>query len=409
MPRRNGPGCRNADDLVAAGRTANDLDVPALHSEPVRDGFHDRLVGAAVFGRSGDINLHRSILLRLDPVLFCVRRNTDRQGNRPAHDAAGRMAGFVYNVERMQTFFLVGPTAVGKSAVALQLARLLNAEIVSADSMQVYRGMDIGTAKPSAAERKHVPHHLIDVCDIIEPFDVKRFVDLANEAIHDIQARKKTAAVVGGSGLYVRALRHGLFEGPSRNTQLREGLERRSAPELFEELQRLDPVTARGIDRHNPRRLVRALEVLYETGKPIRELQTQWDTDAAQRSAPAIGLTRERTDLAERIDRRIEEQMAAGWVDEVRRLLPLGLEKNATAMQAAGYRELVAHVQGDLSLAEAVALIKTRTRQLAKRQLTWFRREPRLQWIEIGRGEQPSETASRVGDLFHQQEKSSAR
>ena len=319
------------------------------------------------------------------------------------------MTGFVYNVERMQTFFLVGQTAVGKSAVALQLARRLNAEIISADSMQVYRGMDIGTAKPGAAERRHVPHHLIDVCELLEPFDVKQFVVLANEAIRDIRARNKIAVVVGGSGLYVRALRQGLFEGPSRSRELRAGLERRSGPELFEELQRLDPVTAQRIDRHNPRRLVRALEVLYETGKPIRELQTQWDSDSVQRSAPAIGLTRERTDLAERIDRRIDEQMAAGWVDEVRRLLPLGLEKNATAMQAAGYRELVAHVRGELSLAEAVALIKTRTRQLAKRQLTWFRREPGLEWIEIGREEQPSETATRVWDVLQEQEKSSNR
>jgi tRNA dimethylallyltransferase len=319
------------------------------------------------------------------------------------------MADFVYNVERMQTFFLVGPTAVGKSAVALEVARRLNAEIVSADSMQVYRGMDIGTAKPDARERSLVPHHLIDVCDVNEPFDVKRFVDLANKAIQDIQARGKIALVVGGTGLYVRALRHGLFEGPSRNVELRARLESRSAPELFEELQRLDPVTARRIDRHNPRRLVRALEVFYETGQPIRQLQTQWDTDSARRSLPAFGLTRERADLTGRIDRRVEEQIDAGWVDEVRRLRPLGLEKNATAMQAAGYRELVAHVRGDLSLAEAVALIKTRTRQLAKRQLTWFRREPRLQWVEIGRGEQPSETATRVCELFHQQEKSSAR
>jgi len=319
----------------------------------------------------------------------------------------------------MQTLFLVGPTAVGKSAVAVPLARRLNGEIISADSMQVYRGMDIGTAKPGAAERSQVRHHLIDVCDLIESFDVKRFVDLANEAIQDIRSRKKIAVVVGGTGLYVRALRHGLFEGPSRNTELRARLERRSAADLFEELQRLDPVTAQGIDRQNPRRLVRALEVFYKTGKPIRELQTQWDTDPAQRiasrdaratrTAPAIGLTRERTDLAERIDRRIDEQMAAGWVDEVRRLLPLGLEKNATAMQAAGYRELVAQLRGELPLAEAVALIKTRTRQLAKRQLTWFRREPRLQWIEIGRGEQPSETATRVWDVLHEQENSSNR
>jgi len=207
----------------------------------------------------------------------------------------------------------------------------------------------------------------------------------------------------------VRALRHGLFEGPSRNKGLRTRLEAMTAPELFDELQRLDPRTAGRIDRHNPRRLVRALEVFHETGKPISELQAQWDEKHAPVSAPIIGLTRERTDLVERIEQRIDEQIAAGWVEEVRRLLPLGLEKNPSAMQAAGYRELAAHVRGEMSLGDTVALIKTRTRQLAKRQLTWFRREPQLQWIEIGRGEQPAETARRVRDIFHQQEKTSAR
>jgi tRNA dimethylallyltransferase len=309
----------------------------------------------------------------------------------------------------MQTLFLVGPTAVGKSAVALELARLIECEIVSADSMQVYRGMDIGTAKPTAAERDLVPHHLIDVCEVGDGFDAKQFVELASQAIANIHTRGRLALVVGGTGLYVRALRHGLFEGPARNEGLRARLEAMAAPELFEELQQLDPQTASRIDRHNPRRLVRALEVFHETGKPIGQLQTQWDPEHAPVSAPAIGLTRERADLVERIERRIDGQIAGGWVEEVRRLLPLGLEKNPAAMQAAGYRELVAHVRGEISLDNAVALIKTRTRQLAKRQLTWFRREPQLQWVEIGREEQPSETATRVRDIFHQQEKTSAR
>ncbi|MGD1020267.1 MAG: tRNA (adenosine(37)-N6)-dimethylallyltransferase MiaA [Verrucomicrobiia bacterium] len=309
----------------------------------------------------------------------------------------------------MQTLFLVGPTAVGKSAVALELARLVECEIVSADSMQVYRGMDIGTAKPTAAERAFVPHHLIDVRDVGDGFDAKQFVELASKVIAEIHSRGKQAVVVGGTGLYVRALRRGLFEGPSRNDKLRTRLEAMTPPELFEELQRLDPQTARSIDRHNPRRLVRALEVFHETGRPISELQTQWDEKHAPVSAPAIGLTRERADLVERIERRIDDQIAAGWVEEVRRLLPLGLEKNASAMQAAGYRELAAHIHGEISLDNVVALIKTRTRQLAKRQLTWFRREPQLQWIEIGREEQPAETAARVRDIFHQQGKTSAR
>ena len=173
----------------------------------------------------------------------------------------------------MQTIFLVGPTAVGKSAVALDLARSLKAEIASADSMQVYRGMDIGTAKPSAEERAAAPHHLIDVCEVDELFDVKRYVSLAGP----LMAHHASSIIVcGGTGLYVRALRRGLFEGPSRNPLLRARLEKMTASELFAELEKVDSLTASRIDRHNPRRLVRALEVFYETDKPMAELQKQW-------------------------------------------------------------------------------------------------------------------------------------
>ena len=308
----------------------------------------------------------------------------------------------------MQTVFLVGPTAVGKSAVALELARRIDAEVVSADSMQVYRGMDIGTAKPSADERALVPHHLIDVCKVSDVFDAKRFVDMATKAIAAIHERSRVALVVGGTGLYVRALRRGLFEGPSRDDELRARLEKMNAAQLFEELQRVDPQTAERIDRHNPRRLVRALEVFHGTGKPIGELQKEWTQGEIPRQARddsvGICLNRERDNLYARIERRIDEQIAAGWVGEVQQLLAGGLEKNATAMQAAGYRELVAHVRGDLSLAAAVALIKTRTRQLARRQLTWFRREPQLDWIQIGRNEPPSDAAKRILGIIQQRE-----
>jgi len=318
----------------------------------------------------------------------------------------------------VQTIFLLGPTAVGKSAVALELARKLDGEIVSADSMQVYRGMDIGTAKPTPTERATVPHHLIDVCDINEPFDVKRFVELASAALDDIHSRGKCALVVGGTGLYVRALRHGLCEGPSRDAKLRAELERKPVAELFAELQRVDPRTAARIDQHNPRRLVRALEVFYATGKPIAELQKEWgrnedgrpkDKDRRTKSGDGgqktedrrsetalFCLNRERDDLYARIELRIDGQIAAKWVDEVRALMARGLEQNAMAMQAAGYRELVAHLRGELSREEAVKLIKTRTRQLARRQLTWFRREPDVTWIEISRDETAVDTARRV-------------
>ena len=280
----------------------------------------------------------------------------------------------------MSPVFLVGPTASGKSAVALELARHLRAEIVSADSMQVYRGMDIGTAKIKG-------QHLVDVCDVTEPFDVKRYVTLAAALL----ATLPHALVVGGTGLYVRVLRQGLFEGPGRNQTLRGRLEAMPVPELFAELLHVDPKTAATVDRHNPRRLVRALEVFLQTGKSIRDFQTQSITGGL-----VIGLKRDREDLYRRIERRIDEQITAGWVDEVRQLMAHGLEQNKTAMQAAGYRELVAHLRGELALPEAVALIKTRTRQLARRQMTWFRREPDLIWIDVTRDELPSQTAGRI-------------
>ena len=270
--------------------------------------------------------------LEIGAVRACARQR-DWIGSKLAGHSAPAYRG------RVPTVFLVGPTAVGKSAVALEVAEALDAEIVSTDSMQVYRGMDIGTAKPTAAERALMPHHLIDVCEVSDVFDAKQFVELAGKVITDIHSRGKTALVVGGTGLYVRALRHGLFEGPPRNAKLRARLEAMTAPQLFEELQRVDPQTAKVIDRHNPRRLVRALEVFHQTGKPISELQNEWAKDGPENEmSPIVCLNRTREDLHARIERRIDEQIAVGWVGEVRQLLTHGLEKNAIAMQAAGYR-----------------------------------------------------------------------
>ncbi len=274
--------------------------------------------------------------------------------------------------------FLVGPTASGKSAIALELAGRLGSEIISADSMQVYRGMDIGTAKDKNAR-------LVDVCDIHESFDAKKFVELASPHL----AR---ALVVGGTGMYVRSLRQGLFTGPGRNDGLRARLEALPVEKLFAELQQLDSQTAATIDRHNPRRLIRALEVFHATGQSIRQFQTQ----TSRPSDFIFGLERDRKDLFARIERRIDEQIAAGWVEEVRQLLAQGLAKNPIAMQAAGYRELAAHLAGELTLPAAVTLIKTRTRQLARRQLTWFRREPGLEWIPVAADEPPTVTAQKI-------------
>jgi tRNA dimethylallyltransferase len=292
----------------------------------------------------------------------------------------------------MQTIYIVGPTAVGKTGVAIQLAGLLGAEIVSADSMQVYRGMDIGTGKATPEERSVVPHHLLDVCEPQEMFDVRRYVDLAGSAIGQIHARHRVALVVGGTGLYVRSLRFGLFDGPSRNPALRRKLEACSAGELFTVLSLVDPATAARIDRYNPRRLVRALEVFYTTGLSITDQQADTPGRGATYPGRLFVLERDRADLYRRIEARIDQQMADGWLDEVRSLLRRGLPPKATAMQAAGYRELAAHVRGEMTLPEAVALTKTRTRQLAKRQMTWFRREPQLISVPV----EPQETDERV-------------
>jgi tRNA dimethylallyltransferase len=277
----------------------------------------------------------------------------------------------------MALVYLVGPTASGKTAVAHVLARRLAAPVLSADSMQVYRGMDIGTAKDKAAR-------LVDLCDVTESFDVKRYVELARPHLQH-------AIVCGGTGLYIRALRQGLFDGPARDANLRQRLEALPATELFAELQRLDPKTAADIDRHNPRRLVRALEVFHATGQSIRDFQTQTH-------APDLifGLARDRADLHRRIEQRIDEQLAAGWLDEVRRLLDQGIEQNPVPLQAAGYRELIAVIRGRLTWADAITQIKARTRQLARRQITWFRREPGLEWIPVAADESPARTAQRI-------------
>ena len=280
--------------------------------------------------------------------------------------------------------FLVGPTAVGKTTVALELARRLDAEIVSADSMQVYRGMDIGTAKSSSAERAAVPHHLIDVVEVSERFDVARYVTLANAAVADIRHRGKTPLIVGGTGLYLRALTEGLSEAPDADPALRAELEAMGRERVLEELRRIDPEAAGRIGPHNFRRLVRALEICRLTGRKNSELRREWDPS---RLPLMHGLDRDRADLYARCDMRVEAMFRAGLVDEVRSLLPRGLAENTTARQALGYKEVIVHLRGETTLEETIALVKTRTRQFAKRQLTWFRHQARVEWIHVAADE----------------------
>jgi tRNA dimethylallyltransferase len=282
------------------------------------------------------------------------------------------------------SILIAGPTGVGKSEIALRLAEHLGGEIISVDSMQVYRGLDIGTAKPSPAERSCVPHHLVDVVDLTEPFDAAKFVTLARKAVGEITARGRVPIFCGGTGLYFKAFLEGLGEAPPADITLRAELEATPLEKLLHELRERDPATFEKIDQKNLRRIIRAVEVIRLTGKPFSAQRAGWNSELGTRSAELFfGLSRSANDLRHRIDIRVDEMFRRELVDETRRLLERGLAQNQTAMQAIGYRQVAEHLRGERSLSETIALVKIRTRQFAKRQLTWFRKHATLEWIEL--------------------------
>ena len=308
--------------------------------------------------------------------------------------------------------FIAGPTAVGKSALALALAEQRGGEIIAVDSMQVYRGLDIGTAKPTAAECVRVPHHLIDVAELTEAFDAAKFVALAQKAVAEIQSRGRIPIFCGGTGLYFKAYLEGLGEAPPSDKKLRAELEATPLADLLLELEQRDPVTFARIDRHNPRRVIRALEVIRLTGKPFSTQRSRWGEapDEPQPSAEGsrgrsphqmICLSRPAADLHARINARADEMFAAGLVEETRQVLQRGLEQNKTALQAIGYRQVVEHLRGERSLAETIELVKIKTRQYAKHQMTWFRKYASAQWIEILPGDSIAALSRRlITDIF---------
>jgi tRNA dimethylallyltransferase len=295
---------------------------------------------------------------------------------------------------------LGGPTASGKSEVGLQLAARVNGEIISVDSMQVYRGLDIGTAKPSAEERKRVRHHLVDIVDLKERFDAARFATLAGKAIKEIQARSRVPLLCGGTGLYFKALLEGLGEAPGADPQLRARLEQTPTGELLSELEEKDRATYERIDRKNRRRVIRAVEVIRLTGKPFSQQRSAWSKGERPEAGPLfVGLSRSAEDLRKRIDRRVEQMFERGLVAETEALLKQGLAGNATAMQALGYRQVADYLAGERSLPQTIALVKTRTWQYAKRQMTWFRRQSTLAWISADEGDTPAALADRIEKL----------
>ena len=284
-------------------------------------------------------------------------------------------------------YVVIGPTAAGKSDVAVRLAQQVDGEVVSADSMQVYRGFDIGTGKITAEEQGGIPHHLLDVVDPGEPFSAARFVELADEVIADIAGKGRRVVVAGGTGLYVRALLRGLFESPPADEQIRQE-HRREAAELgaaalHARLQTIDPEAAGRINDNDLVRISRALEVFQQTGQTISALQQAHRLAAPRYASLTLGINPPREELWQRIERRVHQMMELGWLDEVRRLVRAG-HGETHPMGALGYRQLSAHLRGELDLEEAVRQTVRDTRRFARRQMTWFSSEPDVRWHERG-------------------------
>jgi tRNA dimethylallyltransferase len=293
---------------------------------------------------------------------------------------------------RIAVGFIVGPTGAGKSALAMEVAERLNCEIVNADSRQFYRGMDLGTAKPSAEDRARVPHHLIDVRQPDEALDVAEFAQLARDAIEGIAARGRNPLVVGGSGLYLRVIRGGIFPGPPASAEIRDRLAKVAAEQgvahLHQRLRELDPEAANRIGVNDLYRIVRALEVFELTGETISAHQRRHRFADIGYDTLTVGVEVERPKLYASIDARFDAMVAGGLVAEVRTLIDAGYSPDQPPLSTIGYKQIAAYLRGEIALDDAVAQARQESRRLAKRQLTWFRREPQIVWLDPERGAQ---------------------
>lgn len=308
--------------------------------------------------------------------------------------------------QKPSIILLLGVTGSGKTATAVQLAEQLKAEIVSVDSMQVYRRMNIGTAKPTSEERAGVPHHLIDVAEPSELFSVARFVEMADAAIADIAGRGKVPLAVAGTPLYLMGLMYGMFEGPSADEAFRAELGRRAEREglaaLHAELARVDPDAAERIHPNDYKRIERALEVYHLSGRPLSAQQHQWDAEEMRYPATIVGIRRDKDDASRRINARVKAMMKAGLVDEVKSLLdePKGLGDQAR--QALGYAQIIRHIRDGMPLDDTVEQIKIQTRRLAKHQRTWFRKFQTARWLDVSQDEPASSICYRLVQLIRE-------
>jgi len=299
---------------------------------------------------------------------------------------------------------ILGVTGSGKGRLAFDLAQNIGAEIISVDSMKVYRRMDIGTAKPPKEARQKIKYHLIDVVEPSESFSVGLFVEQFNEAVEKIKKRDKPIVAVGGTALYIKALLYGLFDGPGSDEKIRRQLQTQAQEEgldkLYAELEQTDPVAAENIHPNDAKRIVRALEVFRLTGKPISTLQQQWNADEVEHPWTVIGLRRDKIDAAGRINQRVKKMIAAGLVDEVRSLLAEEEPLSKQARAAIGYAEIIEHLNSHTPLEEAIELIKKNTRRLAKGQRTWFKTFKDVNWLEVGQDEPPEKILRRTMELL---------
>ncbi len=308
------------------------------------------------------------------------------------------------HVRRKPLVVILGPTAVGKSRVAVEIAKRLDSDILTADSRQVYRGMDVGTDKPPVAARQGIAHHLIDLVDPDEPFNAGLFQRHATQLIEGLHQRRRLPLVVGGTGLYVRILLQGLCDAPPSDPGVRaqfcEEAREQGPSHMYERLASVDPVTAAKLHPGDISKIIRALEVLHLSGVPMSSFQAGHGFTERPFSALVIGLNRERTDLYRRIEERIDWQLANGLLEETRDLLARGYRRDALAMTGLGYRHVAAHLAGEYDWAEMVRLFKRDTRRFAKRQMTWFRRESEATWLMLEEGESLEETVARAMRLI---------
>ena len=303
---------------------------------------------------------------------------------------------------------LVGPTSVGKSDVAMKLALMLKTEIISADSRQIYRGMDIGTAKPSLEARKQVIHHMIDMVDPDQRFNAGQFRSLAHRSIERLHRNGKVPIVVGGTGLYLKLLLMGTWEGPTADWLLRDRLQKEEAANgpgfLHQELKKFDPESAEKIMPNDVSKIIRAIEVYRIMGQPISVFHQQHRFADHPYQAMVIGLRRARPDLYERIEARVDEMLCNGLEEETSVLLKKGYSEDLGSMKGLGYRQMGGYLKGRYDRAEAIRLIKRDTRRYAKRQLTWFNRDPLIHWLDLEPNEDRAKTIGKITELIERQE-----